>query len=570
MVARVESADGEALGVASFTPGAAKNPRASPPSRRTKAVLFVWPSAVVLFAVLLGGTRPWEDLLLLSLLVATTGGGKRSVAFVSTVFLSWAGSPALNWPTYLFCLTPLAWAWRTASPRRWRAWEAFLVGFVMAWTGGAFMRDGMPSLVPLSYVAGCCLFGLQWVVIAATLSLTSGHRPLRAALAVASVATTCEVLQAVYGLPWIFMALALPAANGPLAQWAHWLTIFGVSFLLYLINFLWPLDRWAVGLRRWRPPLAAAALLGLGWAGGLWIARGVEVRPLPFTAILVQPRGAPGAAGRWGDEPPLDESLRTLTRSALSRAQNVDLVVWPESSYSGLLYWPEPPPWAGAPPPSPETKGGGHPGHVTDWRDGACRLGEDPSIATARNPPSLLLGATVVTGGPSRHNSACLVAPRGGLSRYDKLKLVPLTEGIPSWLDFNSLRQHVWPLLGVEGRDRPGDFYHPLTLETGNGSEVNLGISICYEMYFPWLPQYQSASTPDAIIHLANESWARGAPALARYENMACQYRAIETRRWQLLCTMRGNSAVIDPRGVIVNALHGRAGVIRTTPIPED
>ena len=54
---------------------------------------LAWGVVVLLLNALDSGTRPWEDAILLSLLVLTTGRGKRTAAFVLTVFLSWASQP---------------------------------------------------------------------------------------------------------------------------------------------------------------------------------------------------------------------------------------------------------------------------------------------------------------------------------------------------------------------------------------------------------------------------------------------------------------------------------------------
>ena len=68
-------------------------------------------------------------------------------------------------------------------------------------------------------------------------------------------------------------------------------------------------------------------------------------------------------------------------------------------------------------------------------------------------------------------------------------------------------------------------------------------------MYFPWLPQYTRSREVDAIVHLTNETWTVDSHMISKFEDWTCQYRAIETRRWQLVCAMQGNSAVIDPSG---------------------
>jgi apolipoprotein N-acyltransferase len=47
----------------------------------------------------------------------------------------------------------------------------------------------------------------------------------------------------------------------------------------------------------------------------------------------------------------------------------------------------------------------------------------------------------------------------------------------------------------------------------------------------------------------------------------ACQYRAIETRKWNFVCSTWTGSAIIDPSGKIVAQLPGKAGVLRSNVV---
>ena len=82
----------------------------------------------------------------------------------------------------------------------------------------------------------------------------------------------------------------------------------------------------------------------------------------------------------------------------------------------------------------------------------------------------------------------------------------------------------------------PGGDYRCLSFVTQDGRTVRLGVSICYEMHFPWLPQYEIQNRPDVIVHLNNESWYKEYPGQHGHGTWACQYRAIETRTSQLVC----------------------------------
>jgi apolipoprotein N-acyltransferase len=141
-------------------------------------------------------------------------------------------------------------------------------------------------------------------------------------------------------------------------------------------------------------------------------------------------------------------------------------------------------------------------------------------------------------------NSALLVSPDGSIQRYDKRLLV----------------------VGAEGMYTPGDGYQRLSLRTRDGRELNLGVSICYEMHFPGLPQYRTRNHPELLIHLNNESMYRAYPGEPGHGTWACQYRAIETRTWQLVCATWTRSVVIDPRGKVREILGPWPGTIRVSP----
>jgi apolipoprotein N-acyltransferase len=515
---------------------------------RGPEITLAWGGVILLFTALVDGTRPWEDAILLSLLVLTTGRGKRTAAFVLAVLLSWASQPPLQLPTYWFCLTPLVWAWRSSAPRRYWAWEAFLVGVVMCWLGTPFTRDGLPKNSLIPHLFDCSLFGVQWIAIAGGLRLTRRLPPLLRELIAAALATGCEVLQAVFGLPWIFMALALPAAPTPLAQWACFTTIFGVSFLLYLLNFLWLPDSRKVGIRRWVPSMAGTAIAALAWFGGLAIASETVVQPLPFSALLVQPQASDYSSSLYANAVNRLVPLLRLTRGALADQADVDLVVWPESSHNDI-------PW-------PEGVEGAAPAAGSGVRIPSALIDLTGNISPEHRPP-LLLGVPVRTQG-MRFNSACLVQPDGAIQRHDKTVLVAFSETLPRLLNSNWVREQLLPtLFGLDAPFEPGNGYRLLMFTTRSGRTVRLGVSICYEMYFPWLPQYRRAGEADALVHLTNESWVAGHSSLAQLENWVCQYRAIETRRWQLLCTTMGNSAVVDPGGHVRARLRGNPGTVR-------
>jgi len=53
-------------------------------------------------------------------------------------------------------------------------------------------------------------------------------------------------------------------------------------------------------------------------------------------------------------------------------------------------------------------------------------------------------------------------------------------------------------------------------------------------------------------------------PTVLRRQIDACRFRAIETRRWNLVCSTLAGTAIIDPTGCVIHELPPVANVLRT------
>ncbi len=175
-----------------------------------------------------------------------------------------------------------------------------------------------------------------------------------------------------------------------------------------------------------------------------------------------------------------------------------------------------------------------------------------------------LVGATVRQQGRT-FNSACLIGPGGVFDRHDKLKLIVLAETLPEGIPV-VVRGWLQRVFRIQAPYVPGESYHPLTIVTRNGARLCAAVSLCYEMHFPFLPQYRHSEETQMVIHMTDESWFAGFAGHPLHGTWACQYRAIETRRWQLVCANWSNSAVIDPRGRVCAICSLGPGVIDTLP----
>ncbi len=533
-------------------------------------ILAVWIIVIADLAMLVGGPRPWENGFVLALLVLTTGVGIRSAALVLSAVLFWASFPAVQLPTYWFCFVPLVWVWRRKNPGLVWAWESFAVGFVTGWLVAPFIRTSLPLYGLLVQIVPCSLFGIQILGVATGLRAVQRMPAVPAAILAGLFATGCEVLQAIYGFGWSDMALALPAASSPVAQWAFYVGPFGVSFFLYVLNFLWLPELRLSGLMKWVAPATACILAGLACIGGRYLQNQVDLTPMRFTALLVQPGShAPRATFKVSKQLPRWRVLDRLTTVALNQVPPVDLIIWPGGSLETTSPWADQfaTPLTNAEDAKRSRKDNAGVAAITAPGGQAFNLSEFCRYLMPRYVTPCLLGSPIEVREGECYKSGCLLEPDGSASRHDKVKLCPFSDTLPWWLDNHWVRTHLPSVVDMCGDFQPGKDFHLLEFKTRKGEPIKVAVVVSYEMFFPWLPQYHQQGKVDAVVHLANEQWCVHYPNYWQFETWACQYRAIESRNWQLVCTSLGNTAVIDPRGVIHAALRGQAGVIRTSDL---
>jgi|GEM_PF-6578568 len=80
----------------------------------------------------------------------------------------------------------------------------------------------------------------------------------------------------------------------------------------------------------------------------------------------------------------------------------------------------------------------------------------------------------------------------------------------------------------------------------------------------PWLPQSGDSQAAEAIVHLVYDGQFAENRGVMQRQIRAAQYRAIETRKWDLVCSTWSGSAIIDPAGAVVAQLPATSGVLRT------
>jgi apolipoprotein N-acyltransferase len=495
----------------------------------------------------------WQDVLVFCGFPVFVG-HRRRIRAMGVVSLYTISFPPFYVPAWWICLRPMIWMWRDESlelPLYRVVSEATVISAASCWLTTGFIREGLPSLGWLLQAVGCFVFSLQFLAIAVVIRLCRRQSVVIAAALSAVTAVSGELLEAWLGISWSVSNMALTVGGTPLAQWSRWITPFGVAGILYFVNFLLVLENSTSTVRRWCGPLVGVGVLASAWCGGELISANTSIAPLPFSVLLVQPHLKVADKEPW--RPWL--SLDHLTNAALLERQNVDLIVWPESCLTES--------WCD------DQQGGTSdisvqltvqdfsrrltPGYKTN-----CLVG----VVMNERGTTQRYGLEVVE--VRRYNCGCLVSKSGEIFRHEKLDLVPFKEGLPGILDTEWIRNRVLPGLQLNRQLHYGRRYAPLSFTDSDGDQHSIAVSVCYESFLPWLPQYRESANADAIVHILYDGNTAAHPGLIQRQILACQLRAIETRKWNLVCSTWTGTAIIDPTGKIVRQLPPVADVLRT------
>jgi apolipoprotein N-acyltransferase len=495
----------------------------------------------------------WQFAGVVLMLVMVTGAARRILAASVPILFNLA-FPPFSWPTWFFCLAPMLWLWRDQELRLSRlrlVAEAVAIGFAMGWFSTEFVRAGIPAWGWLVHAAACFVFSLQFLAVAMTIRLMRKQRVIIAGAVTAVVAVFGELIEAWWGVSWSVSNFSLTVGATPLAQWSQRITPFGVAGILFLVNFLFCLDTSAERKRQWIGPAIGIVILCIAWCGGLLIAVNTPIPQLSFSAVLVQLHRKVPDKEPWRPWLHLDH----LTRNALQENHDVDVIVWPESclsqSWNQLIesdsYDIE-----------TQLTVQGFAKHLSPAYRTNCLVG---AIINARGT-TFRYGLEVAE--VRRYNCGCLISNSGEITHHEKLDLVPFKEGLPWLLDCSFVRNRILPRLQLKEPLAYGRKYSPLTFRDRDGNLRTIAVSVCYESLLPWLPQYRASSTVDAIIHIVYDGNSADHPGMMERHIRACQFRAIETRKWNLVCSTWAGTAIIDPTGRIVRQLPPVEGVLRT------
>ena len=249
-----------------------------------------------------------------------------------------------------------------------------------------------------------------------------------------------------------------------------------------------------------------------------------------------------------------------LTLEACRQRADLDLVIWPESMFTGnnpeILYNENEEILLPQGPDINRTEFINFiRSRATIFQDKAfntARWTNDFAGSTKQGKVYLLVGTETIQMGPhqpKRFNSALLINPEGKvINRYYKMHRVIFGEYVPFGKWFPWL-YHLTPMgEGLVAGTQPQMF---------SVAGMNISPSICFESTVPHLIRSQikklrrEGSAPDVLVNVTNDGWFWGSNCLDLH--LTCSvFRAIENRIPMLIAANTGFSAWIDGNGKVI------------------
>ena len=298
-----------------------------------------------------------------------------------------------------------------------------------------------------------------------------------------------------------------------------------------------------------------------------WIASQEPIKPLG-TVLLIQ-QNMPTQFDGSPDDMIVgwQKYEQENARAAFDNAgKGIDLVVWPESTFSGGVPWLDSEEDPTLPPELELSEA-----DLAQWKQQLENKLQRIYGPFMPKETKFLLGTDTVkleSGRALKYNSALWFDPknRDACGYYAKQHLVLFGEYIPIVSSFPSLLR----IIGL-GQLEAGE--KPMAWQLSSGATVCP--SICFEDVLPHVIHSQiqqlkaAGKSPDMLINITNDGWFRGSSILDHHLNNAILV-AVENRRPMLVAANLGISAWIDGDGRVVRSLpRMEPGSILAEPIPD-
>ncbi len=309
----------------------------------------------------------------------------------------------------------------------------------------------------------------------------------------------------------------------PLIQFSSWTGVYGVSFLIVLVNVAL-MDFLLAPRRVWRPALAVCLTLA-GLVGyGLIVLHTSPVKDTPIQVAVVS--GHIPQSERW------DAALwtRNYKRHVVPTLAEADrssptLIVWPETAVPFTVNL------TGTHLPRPQQLARRAEAYFLFGTAGKAKF-QGGKWKRARN----------------RNNTALLLSPDGQtVDRYHKIKLFPFGEYLP----YPSLIP--WPSRAISQTANflPGQDYTVFSISPPEGPSITFSSLLCWESAFPGLVREFVNRGAGFLVNMSNEAWFDH-EAFPRQFLSTSIFRAVENRISVVRAANYGYSSFIDPYGRIL------------------
>ena len=433
------------------------------------------------------------------------------------------GYPALAW----IALTPLLVALSRPVSLVRAFWLGLLTGTIylwgtLYWLSNVMTRYGdinivLSVVINAAFIAYLALYPALFAVVFRRLTMAFGS----AALVTVPLVWTATELGRMYlftGFPWVLLGYS-QATVLPIAQAASLVGVLGVSAIVASASAALA---GIVIARAWRPAsLVLAGVLLIAVWGNVRAANAELTRTgQPLRVGIIQPNVLEEERETAGKAPEILSRDLSLTQQAL--AQNVSLVVWPESGLSPYTI-------------------DDYPDVSRAIRDTARQAGVPILVGSDQYQWRMAEGRREVE---KSFNAAFMLRADGTTAAvYRKIHLVPWGEYVPlkDWLTF------VGPLVRAIGRGfDAGDAMTMLPL--GNHA---INTAICYEIIYPDLVRHFVLQGSELLTTITNDSWFGATSAPYQHFEQASM-RAIEEGRYLVRSANTGVSGIVDPYGHVL------------------
>jgi apolipoprotein N-acyltransferase len=443
-------------------------------------------------------------------------------------------------PVSLLALTPLFWALlrHRPSPR-----DAFRAGFLFGVTWFIGMLWWIVKLIPSADVTipwlmtpALILLGLYLALYPAfhllVVAYASRWRRLPFILSAPAGWALFEVARSrgELAFPWGLLGYSF-SDHLSLLQTAEWWGVFGLSFVIVLVNALVACMLASKGPRA----RAASGVAACALAASLYLygdARVEQVDALTGDTLRVaiaQPNI--DLAIKWKPEF-RDSSFAQINRQAqIAHDQGARFVVFPETCAPMFIE--------------------NSPAHRT------ALLGQARGLDLPIYVGFLDHRYRDRTSEPDIFNSSGVFRTDGTVQKYAKRHLLPFGEALPLSSRFRVLRKIEFG----QANFQPGEYSDPL-----DAGPVHFTPLICFESVFPELCRDGVRAGSELFVNITNDGWFGNTPGPYQHAQM-CIARAVEFRRFLVRSANSGVSMVISPTGEMRGAIQLNQADVLTTEV---